>query len=168
MIKLTADQIQTAYRKLPQDIRDAYFSEDVTEKIEALGQKHRLHIDQLGELSNQISLILLGLAKPGDFKMAVMNQLKIDQTTTDNLTTDINNQIFLPIRESLQKLSSSPDQSPINTSNQPPTTETKTITPETTNVFEAKMEKMFTLPKEQVDLPEIKAWEEDPYMEKPE
>jgi hypothetical protein len=196
-----------------------------------------LHIDQAGKLSDEIGLVYFGINKIEGFSQRLVSNLHIDQTTANKITDEVNNKLFLPIRELLQKLPPT-EKSPVNIkeTTTPPTTQDPLITlgrkynlspeqqtnlaavmakvktgeyklgvlaatlhttlgvdfktaegltndltaqilaapaapvPATTgtNIFESKMGQMFKLPKEQVDLPEVKPWSTDPYMEKPE
>jgi predicted RNA-binding protein with RPS1 domain len=160
---LTPQQYRDYYRRLPDNIREAYSSEDTVNKIKAISDKHRLHIDQLGELSDEIGLVMLGITKPTDFVKNIAERLKVDQVTAEAVGVDINNEIFLPIRESLEKISSEPPATGTTTPGTLPT-EAKT-----SNIFEEKMGKMFDLNdgttsnkpvEEETEKPEI-----DPYRE---
>lgn len=175
----TAQQLEEKYQSLPEDIREVMIGVETAKVVGAIGQTHRLRIDQMGELADEIGLTMLGLTKPDEFLTHIKNRLQIDQTAAEQITREVNEQIFLPIRESLQKLhevkeavivylpkpgipaDELPDkeklleeiENPTPSAGQAPKTERDTI-------FEKKLGQLFRIPREEVDL--------DPYLEKPE
>ena len=98
------EQLYEIYRGLPEEIQDVMASMNSTYTIRTIGQKYGLHIDKIGELSDEIGLTMLGLTKSDDFLSHLKNRLQLDQATAEQITREVNGQIFLPIRESLMKL----------------------------------------------------------------
>ncbi len=229
-------QLKSLIKKLPPEVQDLVLDSHTEEMVLEVGKKYNLHIDLIGELDDEVTLVLCGLTKPNEFAGHIKERLKIDDATTQKIVIDINNQVFLKIRESLQELANNRETTPV-VAPVTPTTDPKpqdpmatlgrkyNLSPEQqtnlaavmakvktgeyklgvlaatlhttlgvdfktaeglttdltaqilaapapatagTNIFESKMGQMFKLPKEQVDLPEVKPWSTDPYMEKPE
>jgi hypothetical protein len=97
-------QIKEAIRKAPAEIQAVIRDDETEQKIVDLGKKYNLHIDQMGQLDDEVLLILTGLSPYSNFTENIIKRLRIDETTGKNITTDVNNEIFLPIRESLKRL----------------------------------------------------------------
>lgn len=184
------EQLETKYQKLPEDVREVMVRAETANAVGNIAKKYNLHIDQAGELADEIGLTMLGLTKSEDFLSHIKNRLQIDQTTAEQITREVNEQIFLPIRESLQKLASRDELPASSFGKRPnetsgvetfPTTQIEASAAtegelpdkdkllseienpdksETDKVFEKKLGQLFRIPREEVDL--------DPYQEKPE
>ncbi len=167
-MKITPQQIKEKYRSLPPDIIEVYSHEDTVTKITEIGQKHYLHVDQIGELADEIGLVMLGINKADNFVNHVADRLSVDQAAANAIAVDVNEQIFLKIRESLQKLhtdQASRDEllaSSLNKEGEEEKlkAESSKLKAEPSGVFEEKMGKLFRIPREEIEL--------DPYLEKPE
>ncbi len=164
----TKEQLYDTYHSLPEEIQDVMASMDTTYSIRTIGQKHQLHIDKVGELADEIGLVMFGLVKPDQFMPQIQTRLGVDQATANAITKEVNEQIFLPIRESLQGLASRDKLLASNLNEKQETPEaSEAITPpsgggglDKDTVFEKKLGQLFRIPREEIDL--------DPYLEKPE
>ncbi len=92
------------YRSLPENMKAAIGSIDNIAVIKYVGEKYHLHIDQIGKLSDQIGLVILGLEPSTNFVKNIEESSKIDHQTAENIAREINEQIFLKIRESLKQM----------------------------------------------------------------
>jgi len=101
---LTPQQIQERFLKLPPELRDAIFSEDITSAIMAIGKKYGLAIDKIGELHSETNHVILGASHPKDFISNLEKRLEVDKETARKIAHEVNQQIFARIRESLKKL----------------------------------------------------------------
>lgn len=97
------DRVQKRLSELPIDVREAIQSADLSKKIRAIGQKYELHIDQEGSLEDEVLLVMLGFADPGEFDDKLAQALAINPAQAATITTDVVNDIFIPIRESMKK-----------------------------------------------------------------
>ena len=179
----TKGQLGEKFAKLPEEVQEAIIAVETAETVSRIGAKYALHIDQVGELADEIGLVMLGLNRPNDFVTHIIARLGLDRAVAEAIAREVNDQIFLKIRESLQALPEAGEDTeaneaiggvePIPASPPPPETlptdlpnrdeiidgiENPKATPADT-VFEQKMEKLFRIPREEVDL--------DPYLEKP-
>lgn len=100
----TPEKFREFYNKLPEDIKEAMFDVDSADNIKSIGQKHKLHIDQTGELSTQIGHVMLGVLSPSEFVRSLADKLNISTNTARDITEDVNIKIFGPIRESLKEV----------------------------------------------------------------
>lgn len=95
-------QIQRRMSELPDDVRQAIQSADLGKKLQEIGTKHKFHIDQVGILSDETVLILLGFADPGEFADTLVRELHITPEEAEKVAGDVAEQVFFPIRESMQ------------------------------------------------------------------
>lgn len=75
----------------------------VFDEIVKIGEKYNLHIDQVGDLSLSTRQLALGTEKKEDFLKNIMERLEIEEELAQKLTDEINQNIFLRIRQLLQR-----------------------------------------------------------------
>lgn len=94
------------YQSLPMDIQEAITSVDSGEAIDDIAKKYSLHIDQIAELGGETGDVLLGISDPMDFVENVSNKLKVDKKMASQIVGDINEKIFVNIKDSLRQIHS--------------------------------------------------------------
>jgi|GEM_PF-2643612 len=104
MYKYTPEQLREIYLGLPDDVKEAIFSVDSANVIQALSQKYKLTVSQMGDLAEETGLFMLGLTKVNEFIPNISQRLNVDIQTAKNIAGEINNQVFSKIRESLRKI----------------------------------------------------------------
>lgn len=97
-------QVEERIAKLPEDIQLAIASNDLGKHIQTIGQRHQLHIDQMEMLQDEVMLVMLGFVNPEDFTAELQEQVRIPVEKAHAITTDIQNEIFTPVRESMKSL----------------------------------------------------------------
>lgn len=95
--------LEEKYKSLPPEVRAAMDSVEVAKKILAIGEKYALHIDKIEELSNETSLVMLGVTPSEKYKERLINVLEITGETAQKIIVDINNEVLYPIRGFLKK-----------------------------------------------------------------
>lgn len=103
-MKYTVEDIQEKYKTLPDDIKSAITSTHVENRLHEIAKKHNLHIDQEGELMDETGLVMLGLTPPQNFVKNIMSRLHINYAKSGEIVGDINEQIFIEVRESLKRV----------------------------------------------------------------
>src|SRR3989338_8058295 len=97
---------------LPEDLKTAFFSDTVTDAILVIGKQHGLTIDKVGELGDEVGLVMLGITKTGDFIKNLSSRLAVDKEKAKAIAEDINQKVFQQIRASLKKVHGIPDGAP--------------------------------------------------------
>ena len=97
----TQEQLETQFKLLPKELRDVVMSENISNIVDGIGEKHTLHIDQIGELSAETGLVLLGLTRTGDFAAHIAKRTGIDAATANAVAAEIDAAVFKPIKASL-------------------------------------------------------------------
>ncbi len=95
-------QIQERMAELPPDVRNAITSADFGKKVQAIGARHQLHIDQIGRLQDEVLLVMLAFSAPGDFVPNIVEQLHIQEDMANIIADEVSNDILGPIRESIR------------------------------------------------------------------
>lgn len=90
------DTIPPQFKKLAE-------SAELYDQSEKVGQKFGLMIDQIGELDAEIRGVLLGIFKPTDFADHLVERLEIKKDLAEEITTEVNKEIFETIKAQLQK-----------------------------------------------------------------
>lgn len=99
-----AAQPTTNTSSLPDDVQKTMSSPEVAKKIQAIGQKHQLHVDTVGTLLDETQLVMKGETHPKEYIKNLTKRLSVSDTKAKEVAVDINEQIFRPIRESLKKV----------------------------------------------------------------
>jgi len=94
--------IQDRFSELPEAVQNAVTDASVEEKLRALAEKYKLHLDQWVLLENEIMLTLLGLEDPEDMAKNVAKEVNIAEELAQEIVNDIAVQVFKPIREQMQ------------------------------------------------------------------
>ena len=97
------NDIRELMKEVPAPIRAFFASGKVEIVAKNLMQKYKLHIDQGAVVEREIILLLLGLKSPDEFTKTLAEEAKLDQQTINNIVKDVNEQIFVPLREEMQK-----------------------------------------------------------------
>src|SRR3989338_9831762 len=97
------NDIKELMKEVPAPIRAFFASGKVEVVAKNLMQKYQLHIDQGAVVEREIILLLLGLKDPTEFTQALAEEAKLDQQTISNITKDVNEQIFVPLREEMRR-----------------------------------------------------------------
>jgi len=100
----TPQQIQQRFESLPEDIKEAISSIDTTNTILEIGKTNNIQIDEMGELVDETSMVMLGFTKTSDFVSNIESRLGVSKEIAEKLVKEINEKILLKIRESLKKI----------------------------------------------------------------
>lgn len=104
MSKFTNEQYNKVFWKLPQEIRDLVSSFDTTKHIQIVGQKHNLHIDQIGSLVDTTLDVMMGMIATKDFINELQDALQIGALEASVIARDVDENIFRPIKETMTHL----------------------------------------------------------------
>lgn len=97
-------EVQTAFAKLPEDLREATASVDVAEVLSALGRRHGLAMDKIGELVAETGFVMFGLTNPDEFIARLGERLKVSEAGARIIAQDVSAAVFSRVRASMQKI----------------------------------------------------------------
>ncbi len=106
----SSDELNEIFQKMPEGIKDAIVSVDTARIINDTGKKYGLHIDQVGTVAEETGLVLLGLTHPTEFVSNLTKRLGIDRVVASQIASEINDQVFLKVREQLRNVHDNPEE----------------------------------------------------------
>ena len=98
------EQLLEKFDQLPQDLQDAILAVETSDKLQLIAKKFGLHIDQTGEMGSETGLVMLGITHPTEFIGNLEKRLGVERAKAAQIAGEVNEQIFLPIRDSLKKI----------------------------------------------------------------
>jgi len=98
--KIIAEQLKT----LPKDVKEAIISVDYKTKLQEITQRQKLLIDQAGKLEMETTLVMIGLEPLADFVGNIEREMNVPALRAKDIAMDVSENIFKPIRMSLQKM----------------------------------------------------------------
>jgi hypothetical protein len=96
--------IEDRFKLLPENIQMAIVSAEYKTKLQEITQRQRLLIDQAGKLEMETTLVMIGLEPLADFVENIQRELGVNVIRAREISMDVSEHIFKPIRESLQAL----------------------------------------------------------------
>ena len=115
----TKDLIQKRFAELPPAVRSAITSADLRPKLQRIGQKYQLHIDQAGSLEDETTLVMMGFSDPAEFPDTLAKELGVSAEIAEQIAEDVSGEIFMPIRESMRAFTEQQAAQPVATPSQP-------------------------------------------------
>lgn len=108
----SADEAQKKFDALPPEVKALLYSPEMLAIITGIGQKHKLHMDQIDVLNAETGQVMLGFVETSNFVSELKDALSTPPETTEAIARDINDQLFLKIRH-LMKGTGAPAPSPM-------------------------------------------------------
>lgn len=102
----TKEQLKQIFKSLPEDLQDAITSVESAQILSEIGKKFKLHLDQQSFLGDETGYVLLGVSDPMEFVSSLSIKLGIDRNTASQIVSEINEKIFVKIKESLRQIHS--------------------------------------------------------------
>ena len=88
--------------QLPQDLQSALFDVQSADLIYRIAQENHLTSEQLWQFSYLVGMILLGEAHITEFIKKIQEKCQLPYEASRNLARQINQELFLPLKESLK------------------------------------------------------------------
>ena len=95
--------IAERFNNLQPEIQDAIMSSNYEKNLYEIAQKHKLNVEQLGELELNTTLVLLGQTHPDEYADELEEDLKLPKEKIGEIVTDVNERIMKNIRELIKK-----------------------------------------------------------------
>lgn len=98
----TTQELLAISNKVPLPVQEALSSETTITTISNLGVSSKLHIDEIGLIAELNVQMLLGLISPPEFLQELITA-GIAEKDAREIMTEINQKIFVPLREEMRK-----------------------------------------------------------------
>lgn len=96
------ENLKEVIENLPPVIREYVTNQRYAPAVRKMVATYQLHVDQGTALEREILLLLLGIEDLDEFTHALVSEIQIEQSSVSGIVKDINEQIFIPLREELQ------------------------------------------------------------------
>lgn len=94
--------LKARFEQLPEGVKEAIIATPWEDKLAQIAGKHRLHIDQADRLDKETIIVMFGLEHPDNLVYNLAKHLEVSEEKAEAIAEDLNNEIFLKIRESLK------------------------------------------------------------------
>jgi hypothetical protein len=102
-MKFDYSTIEDKFNSLPDEVKFAMTSPQVSENIKEISGKFGLLLDQMDVLFDVTSYVMLGLIPQKDFSSVLAKELNIGEKQAKIITTEISDKVFSSIRESMRQ-----------------------------------------------------------------
>lgn len=92
-----------SYGQAPPPVQKFISSGALSNFIEQIRNKYQLHIDIAGRLSDEITMLMVGISDPKEFIQNLTNEALVPEASLKPIVDEINQKIFMPLREEIQK-----------------------------------------------------------------
>lgn len=90
-------------QNLPKEVTEVLTSGELSETLQALAKKYKIHYDKWDYLENSILEVLVNIKQPADLYNTLLNNTGIDKEDAKKLLADLIELVFKPMRKLLQK-----------------------------------------------------------------
>jgi len=97
------DSVKQVMPSLPPVVRSYLAQGKYSLTAKSLSSKYGLRVDQGGVLERELMLMLMGIESPAEFTEALTKEAGIVEQTVASLLQEINTQVFVPLREQMEK-----------------------------------------------------------------
>src|SRR3989344_470687 len=104
MARISREKLIELYRDLPSDVATVYENASTSEAMLDVGRKNSIPIDQLGRLSYEVGLVMVGASPAREFIGNIERGLGVPRAKAVEIAREINTRLFSPIRESLKRI----------------------------------------------------------------
>jgi hypothetical protein len=107
------DSLKQVLQTLPSFIREYLSQGKYTLVAQGLMAKYKLRVDQGGVLERELMLLLMGIESPDEFVKALVEEAGLEQGIVNSIVTDVNTQVFVPLRKEEESLSKQTSAQPV-------------------------------------------------------
>jgi len=97
-------KIETKFQAISNELKVHLTSTKTADKIREVAKKNNLNDSQLRLASHTVGMVLLGETNIVDFVKTLKEKCKLTEEPARQLARDINQAIFLPVKEDLKKI----------------------------------------------------------------
>lgn len=109
-MEYTKQQLLEKYKKLPPALQNAMGSEAYVNAIRDIATKHVLSKEQTRKVTETVGYVILGVVEAEDLVHTLKKELNTDDEAVNGVAKELNEKIFIPIREALQNAHGKPAQ----------------------------------------------------------
>lgn len=103
--KLSSEQIAKILEKLPENLRETFFSLETTDKLREVCDKYEIPAEKLPFIVNYVGQILLGIMAPEELEGVLSKEAMLEKDTAHGVSQQIYRYIFFPVKDSMAEIS---------------------------------------------------------------
>jgi len=96
------EKLQEIYESIPQDLKEALFSQETADTINDICLENNLEEKQISKIIEYVGYVFLGLLSPNDFEKTIKEKLIIKDDLAQKISRQITRLVFLPLKTSLE------------------------------------------------------------------
>lgn len=100
----TKEQFWKAYEKLPQELKEAVFSEETAENIWDICTRNGIDDERISEVARYTGRVLMGLLPPDELAGTLEKKLELDKEMAERISRGVNRFILYPVKARLEEL----------------------------------------------------------------
>lgn len=104
MVEYRQKQLWKLYEKLPEELKQAIFSEETADNIYDVCTKEGIEDNRISEIARYTGWVLLGLLVPDEFQKTLEEKVKLKEGVAEKIASGINRFVFRSVKESLSSL----------------------------------------------------------------
>ena len=97
-------QIWKLYEKLPEELREAIFSEETADSIWEICSRNGIEDERVSEVARYTGRVLMGLLPPDELEETLKKELKLEKEVAKKISQEISRFILYPVKTSLEEL----------------------------------------------------------------
>ena len=104
MAEYTKEEFWKLYEKLPNELKEAIFSEESANYIYDICKRNKIDDKMAPEVARYAGRVLLGILPPEEFQETLEKKVKLGKEASKKVSREINRFIFYPVKGSLDSL----------------------------------------------------------------
>jgi len=102
--KYSQEELWKLYESLPEELKKAIFSKEISDIIYNIGKRHNLEEEKISQIAEGVGYVFLGLLLPAEFEKNLKEEMGIENKIIDGINQEIKRFIFYPFKNSLEPL----------------------------------------------------------------
>ena len=98
------EELQKIYEALPDDLKEAMFSDEVADNISDICAANGLEEEKCPEIAKSVADVFLGLLPPNEFEKELKEKLSLDNDSAKKISQEITRLVFFPLKTNLEAL----------------------------------------------------------------
>jgi len=103
-MKYTKEQLWKLYENLPQDLKNAIFSEETANDIWNICTRNGIEEEDISEIAKAVGDVFLGITSPKELKSVLEREIKLSKEKAEKVFIEINRFILSSVKRSLSEL----------------------------------------------------------------
>jgi len=136
----TKEELWKLYDKLPEELKEAIFSEGTAENIFNICSRNGIENERISKVALYVGRVLMGLLPPNEFQETLEKELKFEKEVAKGITREVERFIFYPVKADLEKLYKIEIAPPARPTRVTPPPEEKPPTPPAEDVYREPIE----------------------------